>query len=134
MTKPRENTEALMAEINITPFTDVLLVLLIIFMILAALTIPPGFERTLQDAGPSRHTLTFLHSVPVVIGSDRRISINGVLVSTNELYTAMARLRSNKRPVRVALYADTRAPYGLVIRVLDAAKAAGITDVSFVTE
>ena len=38
-----------MAEINITPFTDVLLVLLIIFMILAALVAPPGFEKELPN-------------------------------------------------------------------------------------
>ena len=38
-----------MAEINITPFTDVLLVLLIIFMILAALVTPPGFEKELPN-------------------------------------------------------------------------------------
>jgi biopolymer transport protein TolR len=38
-----------MAEINITPFTDVLLVLLIIFMILAALVTPPGFQKDLPN-------------------------------------------------------------------------------------
>ena len=41
--------EEVMAEINITPFTDVLLVLLIIFMILAALVAPPGFEKELPN-------------------------------------------------------------------------------------
>ena len=42
-----------MAEINITPFTDVLLVLLIIFMILAALVAPPGFEKELPNKNPN---------------------------------------------------------------------------------
>ncbi len=41
--------DEVMAEINITPFTDVLLVLLIIFMILAALITPPGFQKQLPD-------------------------------------------------------------------------------------
>ena len=41
--------DEVMAEINITPFTDVLLVLLIIFMILAALVTPPGFQKNLPD-------------------------------------------------------------------------------------
>ena len=44
-----QQDDAVMAEINITPFTDVLLVLLIIFMILAALVAPPGFEKQLPD-------------------------------------------------------------------------------------
>jgi biopolymer transport protein ExbD len=134
MTKPRETGESLMAEINITPFTDVLLVLLIIFMILAALTIPPGFERTLERPSTAPHHLSVLHSVPVVIGRDKRISVNGVTVSVPALYGAMERLHRREPQVRVALYADAHARYGLVIRVLDAAKAAGIKDVSFVTE
>ncbi|HEX3466954.1 MAG TPA: biopolymer transporter ExbD, partial [Candidatus Elarobacter sp.] len=45
-----QQDDAVMAEINITPFTDVLLVLLIIFMILAALVAPPGFEKQLPDS------------------------------------------------------------------------------------
>ncbi|MBD5656625.1 MAG: biopolymer transporter ExbD, partial [Candidatus Eremiobacteraeota bacterium] len=45
-----------MAEINITPFTDVLLVLLIIFMILAALVTPPGFQKELPNTNNSPPT------------------------------------------------------------------------------
>jgi len=48
--------EEVMAEINITPFTDVLLVLLIIFMILAALVAPPGFEKELPNKNPNNAT------------------------------------------------------------------------------
>ena len=44
-----QQDQEVMAEINITPFTDVLLVLLIIFMILAALVAPPGFEKELPN-------------------------------------------------------------------------------------
>src|SRR5476649_2617329 len=43
--------DEVMAEINITPFTDVLLVLLIIFMLLAAMMTPPGFQKSLADSG-----------------------------------------------------------------------------------
>ena len=52
--------DEVMAEINITPFTDVLLVLLIIFMILAALVTPPGFQKQLPDKSttPTKSTTT----------------------------------------------------------------------------
>ena len=50
-----QQDQEVMAEINITPFTDVLLVLLIIFMILAALVAPPGFrERTAEQESEQR--------------------------------------------------------------------------------
>jgi len=132
--KARETEEALLAEINITPFTDVLLVLLIIFMILAALTVPPGFERTLQQPAAPAHRLQILHSTPVTITRRGGIYVNGVPTAVPALYKSMARLHAANARTRIALYADAHAPYGLVIRVLDAAKAAGITDVSFVTQ
>ena len=132
--KARETEEAILAEINITPFTDVLLVLLIIFMILAALTVPPGFERTLQQPGAPSHRLQISHSTPVTITRDGIIFVDGVHTTVPALYRAMTRLRAANAAVRIGLYADAHAPYGLIIRVLDAAKAAGITDVSFVTQ
>ena len=51
-----QQDQEVMAEINITPFTDVLLVLLIIFMILAALVAPPGFEKELPNKNPNSST------------------------------------------------------------------------------
>ena len=52
-----QNEDEVMSTINITPFTDVLLVLLIIFMILAALVAPPGFEKQLPDSDRAVPTL-----------------------------------------------------------------------------
>ena len=57
----------LMAEINITPFTDVLLVLLIIFMILASFVSPPGFEKSLPNHGTSTITDTKLKTKTIEV-------------------------------------------------------------------
>ena len=59
--------DEVMAEINITPFTDVLLVLLIIFMILAALITPPGFQKQLPDKSDN--------SPPTVVQKNRSIEV-----------------------------------------------------------
>ncbi len=134
MRMPETNVDSsVLAEINITPFTDVLLVLLIIFMILAALVVPPGFERTLGSpaAAPA---LKVAHAVPLVIDSHQRMRLDGVPITQAGLYGAMGRLAARNPNVRIALYADARARYQLVMRVLDAAKLAGIRDVSFVTQ
>jgi biopolymer transport protein ExbD len=133
-TKQSSANSEVLAEINITPFTDVLLVLLIIFMILAALIVPPGFERALANPSGAPQPITVANSVPVVIDSNQHIRVDGVETTAQGLYPAMERLAQRNRPPRVTLYADTRAHYGLIIRVLDAAKAAGVHDVSFVTE
>lgn len=120
----------LLSEINITPFTDVLLVLLIIFMVLAALLTPPGFERQLSNhGGPAAATV--FQRVIVTIDRHGRVAVDGKVTSVQGLYAAMLRAGSK---AHVSLCADARSPYGLVIRVLDAAKTAGIRDVAFVTQ
>jgi len=134
--KPSESShdEEVLAEINITPFTDVLLVLLIIFMILAALVVPPGFERTLDNPPKPAHHITIANSIPIVIDSNQRIRVDGTPTTVPGLYIAMHALAQHRQHPRIALYADARARYELVIRVLDAAKIEGIRDVSFVTQ
>lgn len=126
---------AVLAEINITPFTDVLLVLLIIFMILAALVVPPGFERRLppcacNPAVPRTHP----RELAVVVLSSGVIRIGGNIVSVKALYPLLAQVHQHAPRTKVKIFADVKAPYGSIIRVLDAAKAGGLADVSFVTE
>ena len=121
-----------MAEINVTPFTDVLLVLLIIFMVLAALVAPPGFERSL----PCKcHATAKPHMVPldVTISPTGSIAIAGRATDARSVYADLrAALGGSKRPI--AMQADAKAPYGAILRFLDAAKAAGDPDVTFVTQ
>jgi biopolymer transport protein ExbD len=124
-----------MAEINVTPFTDVLLVLMIIFLILAALAIPPGFERGL----PSRCTPTCIGhapkhtSVEVAVTANGRIFVGPQQVGENALYGVLASVARRDIKTKVDLTGDGRAPYRLIIRTLDAAKAAGLNDITFVT-
>jgi biopolymer transport protein ExbD len=122
--------EPLLSEINITPFTDVLLVLLIIFMVLAALLTPPGFERRLSNPGrPTAATVS--QRVIVTIDRHGHIAVGGKATSTQGLYAAMAHAGPK---AHVSLDADAHSPYGLALRVLDAAKLAGISEVAFVTQ
>lgn len=129
------NDTAVQAEINITPFTDVLLVLLIIFMILAALVIPPGFERQLPScACVSPITPSHPQELALVVTRAGAILVDGKHVTVPALYPLLAQLHARAPRTKLQLFADVKAPYGAIIRVLDAAKAAGIGDVSFVTE
>jgi biopolymer transport protein ExbD/biopolymer transport protein TolR len=123
-----------MAEINITPFTDVLLVLLIIFMILAAIQTPPGFEKELPNNNNNNITQQVKHDdIEVDVNNRGKILVDGVVADQSSIYYIMAQARAKKGNKHVSIVADAKAPYGIIIRVLDAAKVAGLDDVGFVT-
>ena len=126
--------DEVMAEINITPFTDVLLVLLIIFMILAALVAPPGFEKQLGDPGaaPPKHT-TAVRPIEVLVNETGAIFVDGKPSGERALYADLRAVVQRRGKLHVALAADVKAPYSAIIRILDAAKFAGLDDVGFVT-
>ena len=124
-----------MAEINITPFTDVLLVLLIIFMILAALVAPPGFEKELPNKNPNTTTnqQKNKNDIEVDVNNKGVIFVDGVKTDDAGVYRVMYDASKKKPRHHVAIVADVKAPYGVIIRILDAAKQAGLEDVGFVT-
>jgi len=127
--------DEVMAEINITPFTDVLLVLLIIFMILAALVTPPGFQKNLPDKSDNSpiQQLKKADNIQVLVNDKGVIYVDNKRTDRAHIYADMAdvkRLRGNKH---VSLTADVKAPYEAVILVLDAARLNGLDDVGFVT-
>jgi len=128
--------DAVMAEINITPFTDVLLVLLIIFMILAALVTPPGFQKQLPDSSntPPTQERHKNNDIEVLVDAKGDIYVDTKKATTvtiyRDMYDVMKRKGAN---THVSLTADVKAPYGIIIRILDAAKDAGLNDVGFVT-
>jgi biopolymer transport protein ExbD len=127
--------DEVMAEINITPFTDVLLVLLIIFMILAALVAPPGFEKELPNKNPNTSTNLNKNKndIEVDVNNKGVIYVDGVKTDDQGVYRVMFDASKKKPKHHVAIVADAKAPYGVIIRILDAAKMAGLEDVGFVT-
>lgn len=127
--------QEVMAEINITPFTDVLLVLLIIFMILAALVTPPGFEKQLANHSNSNasNNNKNKNDIEVDVNDKGVIFVDGSKTNEAGIYRAMYVASVKKPHKHVAINADAKAPYGIIIRILDAAKRAGLEDVGFVT-
>jgi biopolymer transport protein ExbD len=124
-----------MAEINITPFTDVLLVLLIIFMILAAILAPPGFEKQLPNHSNNNSTNQNKNKndIEVDVNDKGVIFVDGTKTDQVGIYRVMYDVSRKKPNHHVSVIADAKAPYGIIIRILDAAKEAGLEDVGFVT-
>ena len=130
-----QQDEDVMAEINITPFTDVLLVLLIIFMILAALVTPPGFQKELpnnNDPSTSQQQNN-KKEIDVEVNNRGVIFVDEVRTDEKGVYGVMEAAAQKKGHIHVAITADTKAPYGTIIRILDAAKESSLDDVGFVT-
>jgi biopolymer transport protein ExbD len=128
-----DGDDAVMAEINITPFTDVLLVLLIIFMILAALITPPGFQKQLPDSDKSPvRTFKPNTSIDVLVNAKGRIFIDNRESDVTHIYADIGDVVKHRGHLHVSLAADVKAPYGTIITILDAAKIAGLNDVGFV--
>ncbi len=125
--------EEVMAEINITPFTDVLLVLLIIFMILAALSAPPGFEKQLANHSNPTSSQPKHDQIEVDVNNKGVIFVDGTKTDERGIYGVMLDVARKKPGKHVSIIADAKAPYGIIIRILDAAKEANLEDVGFVT-
>jgi biopolymer transport protein TolR len=116
--------EEVMSTINITPFTDVLLVLLIIFIILASVTkepkLPDAYNK--DKVTPSQ--------ILVRIDEKNNISIGSNEVSIAEAKGAFAQLQdqTDHKFKSVIIKADPHASYGVILQVMDAAKSVDLTD------
>jgi len=127
----RGRTQTSLAEINITPLVDVVLVLLLIFMLTA-----PVLQSGIEVAVPKTRTVNQLteERMVVSIDKDQTVYLQDVPVNVNDL---PARLRSSSGdPAKRIIYlcADARVPFGAFASVMDAVKQAGITNISIVTQ
>ena len=124
-------TQSALAEINVTPFVDVVLVLLIIFMITA-----PVLQSGIEVAVPKTKTVKEITEEKLVISIDKqqRVYLGSEAININEI---PARLKQQLRdPSRMQIYlrADEGVPFGAFATVMDSVKQAGITNVSIVTQ
>lgn len=129
---PGPSRRMAMAEINVTPLVDVMLVLLIIFMITAPmlqhemdvnLPVATGTPRTPK---PEQAVLT--------VTQDGRISLNGTVYALEDLRTKLAALAQAQPQLEMVLRGDAAAAYGTVVQVMDAVKQAGIVKLGVVTQ
>ncbi len=113
-----------MSTINITPFTDVLLVLLIIFIILASVTKEPKLP-TAVNADKVKAS-----QIVVLIDEKNKIQIGSTTVDAAGAIAQMKSLESstNGQLTSVIIKASPKADFGTVLRVMDAAKQAHLTE------
>ena len=118
------------SEINVTPFIDVMLVLLIIFMIAAPLsTVDTPVDLPVSTAKPEPRKEK---PVFVTIKSDLSLHVNDTPVAIDRLSSALDVETQIKRDQRIFLRADKTVPYGEIMRLMNALRAAGYLKVAMV--
>ena len=136
----RARTQTALAEINITPLVDVVLVLLLIFMLTApvlqsGINVAVPHTRSVNQLTEQRTVVTIDKNQNVFLQQSSRNGGNDTPINLNDL-TATLRSSGRENPVNRTIYvrADERVPFGAFASVMDAVKRAGITNISIVTQ
>ena len=111
------------AEINITPFTDVILVLLIIFMITTPMLVTPGIQVNLPKTQTTDRNDA--ENIEVVISADGYVHMEGRQIHESNLISALETIVSKYPDKPIVIKADKSVRYEAVIKFMDAAKLAG---------
>jgi len=122
-----------MAEINVTPMVDVMLVLLIIFMVTAPL-LTAGVQVNLPDAR-AKGLDQDQKPVAISLDADGRVFVGDAKVNADALPDALTRIaaRGGDKPPQIFLRADKSLDYGRVMRVMGELNRAGLNRVALVT-
>lgn len=125
------NSDRLMSDINVTPFVDVMLVLLIIFMVTAPMMVQ-GVDVDLPEASAEPMPT---ETEPLMISIDRegRTFIDDVPIDIGFLQDKLDKILEGRGSREVYLRADKTIPYGVVVRVMAEIQAAGVEKLGMVT-
>ena len=126
------NNNSFMSDINVTPFVDVMLVLLIIFMVTAPMMIE-GVNVSLPEA--TSESLS-AEQDPLIITIDKNnlLYINDYQVTLDFLQEKLIKILDGRIGQEVYLKADKNISYGMVMRVMSEIKGAGVEKLGMVTE
>jgi biopolymer transport protein TolR len=129
----RRGKAAAMSEINVTPFVDVMLVLLIIFMVAAPLLtvgVPVELPRTAASALPTEQE----EPLTITMTSDGRVLIQTTEVTETELIPRLRAIAAERTSDKVFLRADGAIPYERVAQIMGALNAGGFRNIGLVTD
>lgn len=124
------NTLPVMSEINVTPFIDVMLVLLIIFMVVAPLSttnisvkLPSIQKQALPDTTPP---------LTVTIKDNGDIYIMNTKIQESDFITTLMKENGDKKEKQIFLRADKDVSYGKMISLMNEMQKAGLTNIALV--
>ncbi len=125
-------SDRLMSDINVTPFVDVMLVLLIIFMVTAPMMVQ-GVDVALPEVSATP-MVTEKENLTVTIDREANIYINDFQVRMDFLKEKLEKILAGKTDREVFFRADKDVSYGVVVSVMAEIKAAGVDKLGMVTD
>ncbi|HXW93520.1 MAG TPA: biopolymer transporter ExbD [Terriglobales bacterium] len=130
-TAPSGRTQSSLADINITPLVDVVLVLLIIFMVTA-----PVLQSGIEVNVPKTRSVKEITEERLVISIDKqqRIFLGNSPININQIASELHQKIRDPQHQSIFIRADEDVPFGAFATVMDAVKQSGITNVSIVTQ
>jgi biopolymer transport protein ExbD/biopolymer transport protein TolR len=130
-TNNKGRTQSSLSEINITPFVDVVLVLLVMFMVTA-----PILQSGIEVNVPKTKTVKEIteERLVITIDKDQRVFLGNDPININEIADRLHEKIRDPQGQSIFIRSDENVPFGAFATVMDAVKQTGITNVSIVTQ
>lgn len=130
--KVEEDDQDSINEINITPFVDVVLVLLVIFMVTTPMMVKTAMDLELPSAENTDQVEK--KTLGVTVLKSGNVMLNGTLISPGDLRAEITKSIKANAETQVIMIADKMATHGMVIEVIDLVKGAGAKNFAFQVE
>ncbi len=128
---------SVLSEINVTPFVDVMLVLLVIFMVTTPI-LYQGIKVNLPQTTSSKIPVKSQKQITVTVSGSGNIFLEDSSYPLSEIAAALGKLMAEEKTApeegRVFLRADKSVKYGFVVKVIDEIKKTGVEKLSLITE
>ena len=125
----RPARQKVMAEINITPFTDVVLVLLIIFMITTPLILQSSIKVNLPEAASGK-PFTNTKQINITVADDNTVYIDNKLVTRKDLISQVRMAHMDNPDLEVILFSDKMVRFKNIVSILDDLNEIGIRNLN----
>jgi len=122
------------SDINITPYIDILLVLLIIFMVITPVRQMDLDVKVPQPSPPDQPTQVDPSVIVVSISESAQIAVNNELTDIGSLSMKLIEIYAARANKNMFVSASPKLPYGDVVKIIDIAKGAGVGDIGLLTE
>ena len=119
----RQDDDEIISDINVTPFVDVSLVLLIIFMVTATYIVAQSIPVDLPKAGTGEDVVT---TFAVTLTTDGKMYLDGASTDEASLKNKIRAAKSENDDIRIVIAADKAVSHGRVVRVIDIVRKEGI--------